>query len=316
MVTSIKKSIAIVVIASMVLMPLATMMSTDSASAVSKAAVNKMAKKSKNGFKKFKGKWYYIKGKKVVKGLKKISGKYYYFNKIGTMQTGAKKISGKNYYFKAVNSGKKKGQAPALANNVLTKSGKTWFYNSKGVRYEYRYKSVGNAKGNIAAGLVISGAKITNKQTKDVQLRKAYNYILNKCKYGMVPGLKLVPNYNSKTWKYEYALSMVQKKKGRCFGYAGITYVSAKALGYNSTLTVGKTFETNTSTSDSVTLEPHAWVTVKEDGKEFLLDTQLGDNRADSADDFFKYEIERDSGGGFSVTIGDKVYDYNKGKNY
>ena len=306
-IASIKKSIAVVVITSMVLMPMATMMTTDSASAVSKGAVNKMAKKSKNGFKKFKGKWYYIKSKKAVKGLKKISGKYYFFNKIGTMQTGAKKISGKNYYFKAVKSGKKKGQAPALTNNVLTKSGKTWFYNSKGVRYEFAYKNVGNEKGNIAVGRVLSEAKVKTEKTKEARLKKAYGYIVNKYSYMSRPTPK---NFKTAAWTYQCAYDMAMgmnrmgkqpegKYAGKCYNFAALTGLTAKALGYDTTIVPG-----TCQRPDSDKATEHAWAEISEDEYVFVLDT-MWDNNGKRAGkgiyNFFKVQITKQSDGSFYV---------------
>lgn len=313
MTLSIKRTIAVLVIACMSIVAFACVMNADNAQAVSKSAINKMAKKSKNGFKKFKGGWYYIKSKKVVKGLKKIKGKYYFFDKKGTMVSGAKKIKSKNYYFKKIKSGKTKGQAPALADQALKKGSKAYFYDSKGVRYEFKYNSTGNEKyGDAAVGKVLSAAKVKASADKQANLEKVYKYIVKK--YGYIGRPR--PKLKSKGWEFKCAYDMVMgmnsmgtqkagKYEGKCYNFAAITGLAAKALGFDGRVHAG-TCKKPVATDYT----EHAWYLYSEDGKTKILDSMWEHNEYKKSGkvglDFFCKEVTVAQDGSFSLN----GYDY------
>lgn len=289
MTLSIKRTIAVLVIACMSIFAFAGVMNAENVQAVSKSAINKMAKKSKNGLKKFKGKWYLVKSKKVVKGLKKFKGKYYLFDKKGAMVSGAKKVKGKNYFFKKIKSGKSKGQAPALANEALKKGSKAYFYNAKGVRYEYQYKSTGNEKyGDAAVGAVFSGAKVKASESKQVKLEKAYKYIVKKYDYFGRPNPKL----NSNNWKFKAAYDMALgmnsmgtemtgNYKGKCYNFAALTCLVADSLGFDNTELYASKCKRPKRPGDKKYVnkyEEHAWATFMDGNKTMILDSMWDHN--------------------------------------
>ena len=294
MVTGIRKTLAWILVAAMISVSFAAVLTTQSADAASAKSIKKMAKKSKNGFKKYKGSWYYIKKHKVVKGLKKVSGKYYFFDKKGAMKSGAKKIKGKNYFFKKVTSGKKKGQAPALAKAALTKSGKAYFYKANAQRYEFQYKSTGNNKGDTAVGAVLSGADVKSVSGNEARLKKAYVYIVNKYSYNSRP----TPNLRATDWTYKCAydmamgMNMMGKEAtgnytGKCYNFAALTGLTAKALGYSTAIVPGTCKKPGSSDYTE-----HAWAFLNEGGSFYLLDSMWDYNgKKNGTTNFFKKQV-------------------------
>lgn len=294
MMTGIKRTLALIVVAAMISVSFAAVLTTQNADAASAKSIKKMAKKSKNGLKKYKGSWYYIKKHKVVKGLKKVKGKYYYFDKKGAMKHGSKKIKGKNYYFNKIKSGKKKGQAPALAKEALAKGGKAYFYKANAQRYELQYKSTGNIKGDTAVGAVLSGANVKSVSGNEARLKKAYVFIVNKYSYNSRP----TPNLKTNAWTYKCAydmamgMNMMGKEAagnytGKCYNFAALTGLTAKALGYNTVIIPGTCKRPGANAYTE-----HAWAIINEGGKHFLLDSMWDHNgKKNGTTNFFKKQV-------------------------
>lgn len=160
-----------------------------------------------NGFQKVGNSYYYYKKKKKVTGLQKISGQTYYFAKNGKMASGMQTIGKKVYYFKK----DKNGKAPLQKGKI--------FY------------SVGNKKGNAAIleTLVKSSYKNTNSREKNLKI--AYDYLMKKMSYG---GWSFEPSYKN-GWYNNVADELVNDNnyQGKCWDYAAMTTLAAKAVGYN-----------------------------------------------------------------------------------
>ena len=222
-------------------------------------SIGKVAALSADGFKKIENSWYYIKNDTAVKGLKKINKKLYYFNSEGVMQSGLVK-HGKAFYYFRKNS---KGQAPAITEDVAVLNNKVWFFRKNGKRYNFGFNDTGSRKGNIAAGMIISGSNAGSKKTARKRLEKAYRYVLKRSKYRhtKAPALK-----NNK-WIPGYAYNMAVKKKGQCYGFGAISSMIAKAMGYKAFVVYGKvTF------SGRFTPGAHTWAYVVLKGKRYILD--------------------------------------------
>lgn len=263
----------------MLCLSLISMAQVKPVSAITAATVKKNA--IKKGWKKIEGGWYYFNKKKPYKGLKKVGTKYYYFNKIGTMQTGLQKISKKNYYFMVQSDGKapmytgkatikgqlyyfKKvsGKSPAVVSKTAKIDGKTYYFTSKG----YGFISTGNTKGNKAMEKVINNVTFKGNMTTDDKLEACYKYILKKVGYAS----KLKPEMTS-TWYYTTAYNTISEGKGKCYHYAAITGVVAKALGYSTKVVVGQ------CTYRQKTYAEHSWVIVKKDSKWYVVDAVYED---------------------------------------
>lgn len=221
--------------------------------AVSKKVIKKAKKYTKKANKLFKvgSAWYCFSSKKVKKGLQKVGKNYYFFSKsTGKMykKTGLKKVGTAYYYFKL-----SKGKAPALRNKSVVIDSAAWFFKSNGKRYSYSYKDLGNTSANTAAGYIISEAKIKpeNKAT-DAQLKAAYERIVKRSSY--IP-LDVKTITDEKTIG-SYALTAAQKKGGKCYNVAALTFVTFRALGDNAKLEIGKC----TRTGDTAKNQDHAWV--------------------------------------------------------
>ena len=215
--------------------------------AVSKKVIRKAKKYTKKTNKLFKvgSAWYCFSSKKVKKGLQKVGKNYYFFSKsTGKMykKTGLKKVGTAYYYFKL-----SKGKAPALRNKSVVIDSAAWFFKSNGKRYSYSYKDTGSAEGNTAAGYIISEAQITNKD-----LAAAYTKIVNRSTYQVL----IADPVTSSDVIGKYALIAAQKKGGKCYHLAALTFVTFKALGENPTFINGKC----TRTGNIANNMEHAWV--------------------------------------------------------
>lgn len=215
--------------------------------AVAKAAVKKAKTYKKPANKLFKvGKgWYCFSKKKVRKGLQKVGKDYYFFSKsTGKMylKTGLKQIGTSYYYFN-----KTKGKAPALRNKARTLDNAVWFFQSDGRRYPYSYSDTGSAEGNTAAGYIISEAQITDKDPA-----AAYQKIVARSTYQVL----ISDPITSSGVIGKYALTAAQKKGGKCYHLAALTFVTFKAMGENPSLITGKCARTG-SAADNI---EHAWV--------------------------------------------------------
>lgn len=208
--------------------------------------------KTVNGFKKAGSSYYYYKKNKKVTGLQKIKGKTYYFNKNGKMASGLVTIGKKVYYFKKA----KDGKAPLQAGKI--------FY------------SVGNKKGNdaISATLIKSAYKNTNSRQKNLKI--AYDYIMKEMSYG---GWSFEPSYK-KGWYNNVAYELVHDNdyQGKCWDYAAMTTLAAKAVGYdrNGYTTYAINGKQNLEQTDLTT---HAYTIIHNNktNKDYILDGVFDD---------------------------------------
>lgn len=242
------------------------------ASAAGTPAVSVSTQAKKSGFVKTGKTWsYYKKGKKVT-GLKKIGGRYYFFNKKGRMVKGKKNIGGFVYYFAA----KKDGKAPAVV-NTKRKVGKKYYYFTKTGR---GFLASSNKKANLAAASVMNGVKFTNDMTSMEKLETTYRYILKKYDYEIAD----VPNLNSRKWIGTCAYNMVKDGDAKCYNYAALTGVCAKALGFKVTVVTG----TSKRSATSVRAQEHAWVEIN--GR--VLDTCFDDTNQKDGEQYFYRTFE------------------------
>lgn len=227
---------------------------------------------AKKGFVK-KGKtWsYYVKGKKVT-GLKKISGKYYYFDKKGSMKKGKVSIDGFVYYFAAG----KDGKAPAVVNQKKKVGKKNYYFTKKG----RGFFASSDKKANLAAASVMDGVKFTSKMTKLQKLETTYRYILKKYDYMVAD----VPNLKTKKWIGPTAYNMVKDGDAKCYNYAALTGVCAKALGFKVTVVTG----TSRRSAASTRTQEHAWVEIG--GR--ILDTCFDDTNQKAGEQYFNRTAE------------------------
>ena len=157
----------------------------------------------------------------------------------------------------------------AAANGVVKKGGYMYYYKSgkkvtnanvkiKGTWYHFSAKGRGfrsllNKKGNKAMSKVIDNVKFTSKLSKKGKMKRCYQYIV-KMSYLPTPE----PDTSQSGWYYGEAKNMAYNKGGKCYGFASLTAVAARAMGYgNVKLHYGKA---RRKKSDKMT--PHCWVTV------------------------------------------------------
>ena len=275
------------------------------ATAAVKAAQKKAKKIKKAKLIKVKGKWFFAKNKKLKYGIQTVGGKYYNMKKGGGMVTGVVKIKGHTYNFVKIKSGKKKGQAPAMANKSKTISGVKYYFSSKG----RGFVDVGNAKGNKAVGKVMDSINFTNKMSAKNKLKKAYTYVINNYSYLGRPSPTLDGNGS---WIGETAFVMADKKSGKCFNYGAIVYELAKACGIENVKIV---------TGQTEKKKEHCWVTVTEGEKLFVLDAVIdddGDHYTDKTPHFFYVETTPVEKGkyDYSITVNNTVYNFKEQKTW
>lgn len=225
---------------------------------LSAGTMSDVSAKKLNGWVKAKGVWsYYVKGKKST-GLKKIKGQQYYFNKKGKMQTGLQTIGNKVYYFKKA----KNGKAPLQKGKIF------W--------------SVGNKKGNtaISDALIKSGYNFSKSKTKN--LKTVYDWLMKKMKYA---GLSFQPNFNKNGWYNNVAYEVVKENDygGKCWDYAAMTTLAAKAIGFNRD--GYQTYAVNgTQNLNNTQFTLHAYTIIKDPtGAEYILDGVFDDSQGYNA---------------------------------
>jgi len=192
--------------------------------------------------------------KKVNKIFKVNGAKYCFRNR--KVRTGQRKV-GSYYYFFNKSNGK-------MMKNTGVKLGtKIFFFKANGRKYKYGYKPTGTAKGNAAAGVIISAAGLQPKaEPTNAQLKAAYNKITSRTSYGIVEN----PNLGSRAWIAKYAYTAAIKKQGKCYNLAALTYLTYKALGAKPKLQVGKCNRkpdpSKTDAENKKAAGEHAWVTI------------------------------------------------------
>lgn len=159
--------------------------------------------------------------------------------------------------------------AHAAADGVVKKGGYMYYYKSgrkvtdanvkiKGVWYHFSAKGRGfrsllNKKGNKAMSRVIDNVTFTSKLSRRGKMKRCYTYIV-KMSYLPTPE----PDTSQSGWYYGEAKNMAYSKGGKCYGFASLTAVAARAMGYSTVkLHYGKA---RRKKSDKMT--PHCWVTV------------------------------------------------------
>ena len=211
------------------------------------AAISKAAKKKAKTYTKSKNKIFKVKGAKYCFSKKKV-------------RTGYKKV-GSHYYFFSKSTGK-------MTKKKTVKVGsKYYFFKSNGRRYKYAIKNTGTSKGNSAAGLIVSAAKLKPSSNPSAAvLKKVHAKIVKHVKYAYL----IQPSMSSKSAIGKLAYTAAMDKKGICFNYAALEYVTFKALGAKPRVWSGKC---NRNPGDSSSKAgQHAWVTVAGSGDApFLL---------------------------------------------
>lgn len=156
------------------------------------------------------------------------------------VKNGKVKKDGYLYYYR---NGKK------VTNDVVKISGKNYYFSSKG----RGFLSLKNKKGNKAMSKVIDGVKFKSGYTRKQKARACYRYIV-KMSYLVEPA----PDMSASGWVYASAKKMADNRGGKCYGFASLSAVAARAMGYDSVVVHhGKV----KSKSDKSWLE-HCWVTV------------------------------------------------------
>ena len=161
----------------------------------------------------------------VKNGVVRKNGYLYYYKNGVKVTKDIVKIKGRNYYFSAKGRG---------------------------------FRSLKNKKGNRAMSKVIDHVKFKTGYTRRQKTRACYRYIV-KMTYLAEPA----PDTTAKGWVYKAAKRMADNKGGKCYGFASLAAVAARAMG-NSDVKVhhGKCKGEN----DKKWVE-HCWVTV---GKKVL----------------------------------------------
>lgn len=252
------------------------------------AAVSKQAKA--------KAKAYKGSAAKIIK----VSGAKYCARK-GRILTGQQKVGGRYYLFN-----KSTGKMMTLAINK--QGGKYYFFHKNGVRYNYGFKGAGTTKATIAAGIVISGAKIkpTGKATAS-ELKKAYRYIVKKVNYSVV----LTPKTSNSKWIAKYSYDTAVKRKAKCHGYAALTYAAFKALGARPRLFVGKCLFSENQKAPT----EHAWVELKDGSESYIYDSVFDNTQAKGDMSYFGKLITL-SEDGKTFTVDGKDHTYYPDKAY
>lgn len=156
----------------------------------------------------------------VKNGKVKKGGYLYYYRNGRKVTNGTVKISGKNYYFSAKGRG---------------------------------FLSLKNKKGNKAMSKVIDNVRFKEGYTKRQKMNACYRYIV-KMTYMVEPA----PDTAASGWYYAAAKKMADSKAGKCYGFASLTAVAARAMGYGKVQVHHGEVK---SQQDKTWLE-HCWVTV------------------------------------------------------
>ena len=102
--------------------------------------------------------------------------------------------------------------------------------------------------------------------SKNVKMKKLF-VLLEKKQYGYK---RTIGFKATKGWDKKFALDLLNKKKGSCYGYAAAYgYLVKQATGYSVRVAVGYT------NGFSGNLQPHAWTEVKIKGKWYVFDSNM-----------------------------------------
>lgn len=181
-------------------------------------------------------------------------------------KNGLQKSGGYVFYYK---NGKK------VKNTTQKVKGKTYYFSSKG----RGFLSVGNSTGNKAVASVIDGAKFKSNMNNKEKLKAAYDYILKKYNYQIAD----VPTQNelkNGKWVYKYAYNMVKDRDAKCYNWASLTGLTARALGYKTSIITGRAKRS----ADFKNQTEHAWALVN--GK-YVLDANYDDVNGKAGDQYF-----------------------------
>ncbi len=119
----------------------------------------------------------------------------------------------------------------------------------------------------------IVSKKVKSSDSGKKKLKKLFTYIQKQYDYGRKVGFEA---YNG--WEKDYALEMLNDKKGSCYHYAAAyAFLAKKATGYNVRIGVGQT------NGFSGSFQPHAWVEVEMNSKWYICDPNMDKYAADSS---------------------------------
>lgn len=227
--------------------------------------------------------YYYKKGKRIKSKWMTV-GKYrYYFGEKGYAVTPCVKLKGKAYAFDS------RGRLLRQKKKRIVKSGKYYFYvdkngvaatgwfmvgsklyraDSKGRIYTNRtyqgvsFGSKGAAKNNTASRLKIKAKQVVNsittsKMSKARKLQACWNYLANSGKFRY---LSMSPNLARKGWQKEFALSMLETRRGSCSSFACAFAALASEIGYNPYIIYGRVPGSRDGAADGMTR--HCWVKI------------------------------------------------------
>lgn len=199
-----------------------------------------------------------VSAKAVKNGLKQEGGKYYFYNKGKKVKNKWQAVGKKRYYLKS-------DGAAAIGWNKIGK--KAYYFTDKGVMV--RNKKVdkvqlnknGEASLTTRAKMLIEVQSVLDKRTKSTwskaqKLRACYNYMRDKCGYGIrqTPAAVGTPS----KWEVSYAYDMLKDKKGNCYSFAAGFAMLARGCGYNAKIIAGQMQRP----IQGDTPRPHAWVEI------------------------------------------------------
>lgn len=219
---------------------------------------------TKRGFVKEKGRWYLYRYGYAVKGLNKYKGKYYFFNGKGQNVAGLITVNKAQYKFVK----DKTGKAPAVADKAVKIRGKLYYFRKNGKKYDFTFKDTGSSYGNTAVGRVVSKSKLKKSASAEKNLKVFYESLCSNYNYAITG----VPNLSNSKWLGRFAYDFTRDGGGKCYGWAAITGLGAKALGFDSKIICGKVEKI----SKDVKKGPfeHCFVVVNKDDKEYIIDSQ------------------------------------------
>lgn len=158
---------------------------------------------------------------------------------IAEAKTGLIESDGYTYYYK--NNHKVK-------NITKTVNGNNYYFSSKG----RGFLSTGSSNGNKAVAYVFDHVSFSSSSSKKQKLKKVYDYIASR---RCTPAG--TPDFSDGKWVGISAYNMVKYGDAKCYNYAAITGLCARALGYNATIVIGKA-----NFSRGHMKSEHAWVIV------------------------------------------------------
>lgn len=185
---------------------------------------------------------------------------------------------GYTYYYK--NNSKVK-------NTSKTVNGKKYYFSSKG----RGFLSTGSSNGNKAVADVLDHVSFSASSSRGQKLRKVYDYIIAKYKYTPAE----TPDLSASSWVGKSAYNMVKYGDAKCYNYAALTGLCARALGYNAKIVTGKA-----NRSRGRKKSEHAWVLIGDR----VLDTCYDAVNGKSGDQYYYKtyrQIKRSEGSSYSA---------------